>query len=80
MTYVHVHPVVRCLLAGTRIGLFASLCANGSGTQLIGTGPAIGPIQPTGAIDILCNGTSNQVSAWVQQLSFLAGGVRPSGM
>jgi hypothetical protein len=65
---------------GQAAGTYASYRVNGGPTIVIGTGAALGPMQVTGAIDILCTGTSNQLSAWIQRLSFLAGGVRPSGM
>jgi hypothetical protein len=65
--------------AGGGVQTYASYRRNGTLTS-IGAGGSLGNFTPSGKIDILCNGTTNQLSSWVQIVSFLPANVRPSGM
>jgi hypothetical protein len=49
----------------------ASYCVNDGAAQLLGTSDAPqAAFNPTGPIDLMCNGTSNQLSAYIERVEF----------
>jgi hypothetical protein len=70
------------LAVGGNQPTYASFRDNGALTVLSpATGsPVQGNVAPTGAVDILSNGTTSEFSSWVQVVSFLASNVVPAGM
>jgi hypothetical protein len=62
-------------------GTRASYRLNGGAVTVIGTNTTTqGTLYPPGAIDILCSGTTSEVSSWIQDVSFWRRGQRPAGM
>jgi hypothetical protein len=69
------------LEAGGNAPTYASVRVNGAPATVIGTAASPGAILPSPVpLDVLCNGTSQQTTAWIQKLSFLRNGQRAPGM
>lgn len=64
---------------GGSLSTIAKYRANGGAATTIGTTTPLGSVSPGGGMDLLCSGTSGQLTSWVQQIVFYKSGQRPVG-